>query len=692
LQPALLVVHTVLLRLARRWYLALAVAAAAGFAAPVAQVALGTARARACIASYEAPRGPELPDCRGEIRRFVTPSRIPWTATPASYRAEEIAMRQAVAAYTDAAVGRPDAAELARAGDALADAAKTMAVGSRRVALEELGRAVGAPDLGRSAMLLGDRRTLLARSNQWDDWSVRRRTLEAALLEGDAARAAVIAKRYAQWDPRDEDLRTPVAAMLCLGGEAARGIELLRTMQDERAKHRHESWARNWGDVRALIVACADGGGITPPPQPERVEAGAADLVEVRAAIRLRQLARAHAGDSRALRDAAFNVITLLKENRMPPGARVRLVAALLASGHPIDPVLAAELARPHTAEGEDALAGPVSSFSAIDWLDDGRGMRASVPGAVLRDAAAKLRGMAESDEIAAADKLGLEAAAAAAAIDAARVFARAGAAEDAVAVLDGEGDRLSPWARALGRSTAWYLAADPARALAEIERDPEGPAAAPALLAVFRVQRAELLAANGRRADAAREAARAEETAAASGDRRTALRARWTRVAFEAPLPSPALPPGAGRWPWAGSMAADGDWLTPEAESGATLDQALAFWSAARRASPEDRRAVRYAAVRQHRGEAPRAFAPFLLLAGELLAPGEGDVEVWLDAFSATSGRSLGLRAYAWTRMEAARFRGDAAAAARWTERYRGILKITARTDAAELATALGL
>jgi hypothetical protein len=678
-------------RLARRWYLGVAVAAAAGFAVPVALVARGTARARACIAAYEAPRGPELPDCRGEIRWFVTPSRLPWTATPARYRAEEISMRQAVAAYTDAAVGHPDPGELGRAGDALAAAAKIMRTGSQRVALEELGRAVGAPDLGRAAMLLGDRRTLIARANEWDDWDVRARTLEAALIDGDVPGAAAIARSYAGWDPRDEGLRVPVAAMLCLGGGAARGLALLGAVQEERAKQRHESWARNWGDVRAMIVACADEGGVEAPPQPERSEAGALDLVEVRAALRLRQLARARPGDSPALREAAFNVITLLKGSRVLPGARVRLLAALLAVGRPMDPELAAQLARPHADEGEDPIVPSAASFSALDWIDGARGMRPSVPAALLRDAAAKLRSMAKSSEIVDADRLGLEAAATAAAIDAARVLARGGDAEGAVAVLDGEGERLSVGARALGRSTAWYLAAEPARALAELEPEPEGLAAEPALLVVFRIQRAELLASTGRRTEAAREAARADDAAAALGDRPLALRARWTRVAFEASPPSPPLPAGA-RWPWVGSMAAEGDWLTAEAESDATLARALSFWAAARSASPEDRRAIRYAALRQHRGDAPRAFAPYLLLAAELLAPGEGDVEVWLDAFSATSGRALGIRAYAWARAEAARFRGDTAAATRWTERYRALVKIASRPGSAELAAALGL
>ena len=115
-------------------------------------------------------------------------------------------------------------------------------------------------------MLAGDRRTLRSRA-LWDHWSVDLRALEAALLDGDTARAGALARRYADFDPRDEDLRVAVAAMLCLAGDAARGGKLLETVQGDRAHQRHEAWARNWGEVRAAIVACAAKAGLPAPPR-----------------------------------------------------------------------------------------------------------------------------------------------------------------------------------------------------------------------------------------------------------------------------------------------------------------------------------------------------------------------------------------------------------------------------------------
>src|ERR1044071_5539159 len=95
-------------RRAMLWALSVVVLAAIGVAAPIVALNLATTRARACFASLAAPRGPELPNCRREIQWFVMPSRVPWTANPARYRAEELGARVAIAAYTDALVGRPD--------------------------------------------------------------------------------------------------------------------------------------------------------------------------------------------------------------------------------------------------------------------------------------------------------------------------------------------------------------------------------------------------------------------------------------------------------------------------------------------------------------------------------------------------------------------------------------------------------
>ena len=120
-------------------------------------------------------------------------------------------------------------------------------------------------------------------------------------------------------------------------------------------------------------------------------------------------------------------------------------------------------------------------------------------------------------------------------------------------------------------------------------------------------------------------------------------------------------------------------------------LGKALAFWDAAVAASPEQRRALRYAAL-DHRGDAPLAAAAYYTVAAELLAPGEGDVEIWLDVFTSTDARHLPLRTYAWIRAEAARFRGDPASAARWTTRLRELSALTADPARAEIARYIGL
>ena len=152
-------------------------------------------------------------------------------------------------------------------------------------------------------------------------------------------------------------------------------------------------------------------------------------------------------------------------------------------------------------------------------------------------------------------------------------------------------------------------------------------------------------------------------------------------------PPPSPArsrLALGGRRPPRRGSR--------PPPRAPPALAQALAFWDAARAAPPEERRALRYAAATAHRGDAPRARTAYLALAADLLHEGEGDVEVWLDAFSATAARELTLRAYAWARAEAARFRGDDDAASRWSLRYRTLARLAAAPGDAELAEALDL
>jgi hypothetical protein len=217
--------------------------------------------------------------------------------------------------------------------------------------------------------------------------------------------------------------------------------------------------------------------------------------------------------------------------------------------------------------------------------------------------------------------------------------------------------------------------------------------------LVAWCLQKAELLAAAGRRDEAARVAVLADEGASVLGNRGLEVRALWTRLALSrrAPLrlPRPAVLPGEHaepRWPWVGEIGTSASWLAPGAESATALMQALAFWDTALLAPPEEKRALRYVAATAHRGEAPRSLGVYLALAAGLLPPGEGDVEVWLDAFSATSARRGTMRAYMWARAQAARFRGDAESAARWTERYRSLVRVASPPENAEIAAVLGI
>jgi hypothetical protein len=397
-------------------------------------------------------------------------------------------------------------------------------------------------------------------------------------------------------------------------------------------------------------------------------------------------------------------VIKILEGGPLPSGERVRMLAALLASGHAIDERLVVSLAAPRADEGEESPARRPGT--AADWLDNPRAHPSPAP-RVLRHAADRLQRLARSPDRSARERLVLERAEAATALAAVQAFALAGDAPGAVEIVDRTGARLfgSGASRALLRSTIWYVAADPGRALAEVDRGPPDLDVDASLSTAWWVQKAELLASNGRRDEAGRAARVAAEAAARSGDHGLVVRALWTRLVLTraplSPLPGDRSRPLAGVawWPWTGAIATPASWLAPSSEgwtgdagAPAAILRARAFWEAALTAPPEQRRAIRYAAARAHRGDAPRASSVYLALAADLLHEDEGDVEVWLDAFSATWSRRGTLRAYAWARAEAARFRGDAEAASQWTRRYRTLVSMAAVEDGAELAAALGI
>jgi tetratricopeptide (TPR) repeat protein len=289
-----------------------------------------------------------------------------------------------------------------------------------------------------------------------------------------------------------------------------------------------------------------------------------------------------------------------------------------------------------------------------------------------------------------------LRAAAGAMALEAARVLALDGNGEAAAATIADTGDALpSEAARALQRSNAWHVAGNADRALAALDGAIDAAAGDQAIAREVRVaaaiQRAELLASLGRRDEAAKAAVLADELAPTAGSRPLDAHARWTRLALVRPPLASQRPGDARAWPWIGLTGRSTSWLVPEAEAATPLGRALAFWSAAAAASPEQRRALRYAAI-DHRGDAPLAAAAYYAVAAELLKPDEGDVEIWLDVFTATDARRLPLRSYAWIRAESARFRGDPASAARWTTRLRAITAVAADPTRAEIARYLGL
>ncbi|AKT41876.1 hypothetical protein [Chondromyces crocatus] len=667
--------------------------------APSWLLSVGSRRAAACLAEVEAPRGPSLPDCNQQQRWFSVPSHVPWTRQAATYASEELQVRQALASYTDAAVGHPDRASLDHASGALQNAERLVLEGSQRLRFEDFGPPAPLPRLGREASLLGDRRTLLQLSDAWGDWYVRLHALRAALMEADLPRAQTLAARYAEFDPRDEDLRVTVAATLCLGDDARRGMEMLTLTQDDRASRRYAGMSRSWGDVRVLLIACAARAGLEPPPRPTRIDAGDEDLVDVRA-VQSWRLAFARNDRAGLHRVAAWAQELLLSSDR-PPESRAGLLVTVLTEANDLDPATLVALVQPRT-EIHDTRLAPGLQLALPSFRAPGL-RRPVVPGQHLVAAAARMATLAMSPELGNDDRQLLLDAAGALAFEAAREFALAGNPTAALDVLDRHERTIDTTALALARSSVWYLAGDPQRALealASIARPPDLSGTHRIAHAAVTLQRAELLALLGRRDEAGRAAVEADEIIAGGLAPGLEARARWTRLALSrrantAPLPpgmAPVLPhPSDGAhlfpWPWVGFADPDAPWTRPEQPA---LRTALERWAATRSAPPPERRALRFAALRR-RGDAPPALWAYLILGGELLAEGEGDVETWLDALMALDARRFTFRELALSRAGAARWRGDTEHAATWQRRYETLRALIADPERAEIARFLG-
>jgi hypothetical protein len=657
---------------------------------PYAELWIGTSRARACIALIREPRGEDLPDCLSEVRWFVLPARIPWTLTAARYRAEELQARIDGARYIDAVVGRadPKARDLARAE--LSHGETLLANGSKRITLEDLGASVSAPEVGRYAYEVGDRATLLRNAETLVEWPVRLHALQAALMEGDVPRALAIAKHYAGFYPSDEDLRTAVAAMLCIGDDPGRGLELLEQVQTGRSSLRHEGMARDFGEVRSLMMACAALAKRPLGPLPAE-QAGRADYDSLRAAQRIRLSPRG--GDAEAIAAAK----TLLKEPLATPGGRLALLAEVVARTPDLDADIAADLARPRSGEGEGAL-GPEGPLTTASLLDEPPGPRAFASAATLLDAASalvKISARATTSEGASR----LRRAAGAMILEAGIEIARVGRADEAAKAMDLGGAMAFDDAglRELARSSAYALGGLPDRALAELGSVLDVPTRSLADRAAIAWQRAELLASLGRAAEAESAALAADELARQAGAKEGAhavdVYSRWTRLALAGRSGHGLRHDRTGNeaFHWMGFAEVTAAWAGPNGPSERALDETLGAWSRAVELPADGRRAARYR-VFDLRGDAPPAHVAYLAVAARLLEPGEGDAELWLDALDAVDARRRTMRSYAWIRAESARWRGDGAAAKRWSNRARTLAAIAADPARAELARHLGI
>ena len=243
-------------------------------------------------------------------------------------------------------------------------------------------------------------------------------------------------------------------------------------------------------------------------------------------------------------------------------------------------------------------------------------------------------------------------------------------------------------------------------------------------------MQRAELLAALGPPKDEsthqkiAEAALLADEAAQKSASPFLDARARWLRLALvRAPHGQPLrpLPPvdlessePSGRWPWTGEIP---QWATPALPDHLQKLQKLAEQTAPQHpnesslaepwqgaltrlltqihkaitASPEQRLVQRYRALSRRGDNMPAPLAE-LSLAAQLLG-GDGDVELWLNTYTARHFDQYSHRHNAWLRWNAALWRGDGERAEYWKKIYLQLQKLTFEDPSkAELAAFLDL
>jgi hypothetical protein len=639
-------------------------------AAPTVLLQVGRERAASCLARIEQPRAARLPQCSAIDRWFDLPARWPFTRRWAQLFREELAARMAMASYVDAAVGAPSRAAQRKHFPALLQAAQLVEEGTGRVRLAQLGRATGAPDPGQLAYSTGDRQTLIDRGFEWTQWYTSNRAMEAALLHGELSRAVRLAEHYA--GRPDPDLRLHLGALLCLGGQAERGLEHVRSVERARAEKRNANMARNFGAARVIVEECAHRAGLEAPPIPAYGGAGEWDHRERHAVMRLRHARQQQGCSDLGKLDScvAFEQLSSAAEGAMKLlGSGIALdfrlelsaaVAELLRDGD-----AALELVRHRDGEPTAVSRTPLTVRRLVER--DRPGQPAVHP--------AQLTGAADH-------LLSLEPRHPAVAEVAGAMLARAAAGYAGLGQLEPALDRARRAAplvlddaagAGLFEASVAFIAGDAALAIERLTAALAKRPAADPVVAASRIQLAQLLAAAGRHADARAEAARAVEAAAATDHPVLLERAAWVQLALDSHQRTmdrrgegQAAGPSPPQLPFVGPPRG---WVADEARQ-RTLARAHDVWRRWLAAPASTRRACRYEAYRT-RGDAPEARVAHLFLAG-LLVDAPSEVEPWLDAYYALDASASSLRGYAFARATAAAWRGDQPARRLWLDRYR--------------------
>ena len=236
----------------------------------------------------------------------------------------------------------------------------------------------------------------------------------------------------------------------------------------------------------------------------------------------------------------------------------------------------------------------------------------------------------------------------------------------------------------------AQYVAGDATSAA----RTLDGPPSTDARLAMESLTlRALALASSGDKEGAKHAIETALELSDTAKDARLVLDARWLGLA----LGTAEKVDGAAKLPvytgqadiarrWTAELMPSSSAASPTEKTAIELN--LAAWRNALALSAPERLAFRYALMRTE-GDAPEAVTAYLVAGSRLVDESRSgdDVEVWLDAFTASDRPRMTYAAYAFHRREAARIRGDQASAKLWDDRLRKIRAQKSDSATIELA-----